>query len=50
MVGKADYFESAAVILTLITLGKLLEARAKGRTSAAIKKLDGPGAEDRHPA
>ena len=40
-VGKSDYFESAAVILTLITLGKLLEARAKGRTSAAIKKLIG---------
>ncbi len=39
LVGKADYFESAAVILTLITLGKLLEARAKGRTSEAIKKL-----------
>ena len=39
VVGKSDYFESAAVILTLITLGKLLEARAKGRTSAAIKKL-----------
>jgi P-type Cu+ transporter len=41
VVGKADYFESAAVILTLITLGKLLEARAKGRTSDAIKKLMG---------
>ena len=41
MVGKADYFESSAVILTLITLGKLLEARAKGRTSDAIKKLMG---------
>jgi len=40
-VGTADYFESAAVIVTLITLGKLLEARAKGRTSAAIKKLMG---------
>ncbi len=39
LVGKSDYFESAAVILTLITLGKLLEARAKSRTSAAIKKL-----------
>ena len=39
VVGKSDYFESAAVILTLITLGKLLEARAKSRTSAAIKKL-----------
>lgn len=35
------YFETAAVILTLITLGKLLEARAKGRTSEAIKKLMG---------
>lgn len=33
------YFESAAVILTLITLGKFLEARSKGRTSEAIKKL-----------
>ena len=41
VVGKSDYFESAAVILTLITLGKLLEARAKGRTSAAIKQLIG---------
>ncbi|MCY3834314.1 MAG: heavy metal translocating P-type ATPase [Chloroflexi bacterium] len=41
VVGKSDYFESAAVILSLITLGKLLEARAKGRTSAAIKKLMG---------
>lgn len=41
IVGKYDYFESAAVILTLITLGKLLEARAKGRTSEAIKKLMG---------
>ncbi|MEQ8674210.1 MAG: heavy metal translocating P-type ATPase [Aggregatilineales bacterium] len=40
-VGKDDYFESSAVILTLITLGKLLEARAKGRTSEAIKKLMG---------
>ncbi len=33
------YFESAAVILTLITLGKYFEARAKGRTSEAIKSL-----------
>lgn len=33
------YFETGAVILTLITLGKLLEARAKGRTSEAIKRL-----------
>jgi len=35
------YFESAAVIITLIRLGKFLEARAKGRTSEAIKKLMG---------
>lgn len=33
------YFESAGVILTLITFGKFLEARAKGKTSEAIKKL-----------
>lgn len=33
------YFESAGVILALITLGKFLEARAKGKTSDAIKKL-----------
>ncbi|MEJ5314489.1 MULTISPECIES: heavy metal translocating P-type ATPase [Anaerolinea] len=35
------YFETAAVIIVLIKLGKLLEARAKGRTSEAIKKLMG---------
>ncbi|MFW2489289.1 heavy metal translocating P-type ATPase [Clostridium chromiireducens] len=35
------YFESAAVILTLITLGKYLEAISKGRTSQAIKALMG---------
>ncbi len=33
------YFESAAMILTLITLGKYLEARAKGRTGDAIAQL-----------
>jgi Cu2+-exporting ATPase/Cu+-exporting ATPase len=33
------YFESSAMILTLITLGKTLEARAKSRTSDAIAKL-----------
>lgn len=33
------YFEGAAMILTLITLGKYLEARAKGKTSEAIEKL-----------
>ena len=35
------YFESAAVILTLITLGKYMEAVSKGKTSEAIKKLMG---------
>lgn len=35
------YFETSAVIITLIVLGKLLEARAKGQTSEAIKKLMG---------
>ncbi|HET7010025.1 MAG TPA: heavy metal translocating P-type ATPase [Anaerolineales bacterium] len=35
------YFETAAVIVVLIVLGKLLEARAKGRTSEAIRKLMG---------
>ena len=34
-----EYFETTAVILTLITLGKYLEAKAKGRTNAAIRKL-----------
>ena len=33
------YFESAAMILTLITLGKMLEARSKGRTTDALKSL-----------
>lgn len=35
------YFEAAAVIVTLILLGRWLEARAKGRTGAAIRKLVG---------
>jgi Cu+-exporting ATPase len=39
--GAHVYYETAAVIITLIKLGKLLEARAKGQTSAAIKKLMG---------
>jgi Cu+-exporting ATPase len=34
-----SYFEAAAVIVTLILLGRLLEGAAKGRTSAAIRKL-----------
>ncbi|MEJ5201426.1 MAG: heavy metal translocating P-type ATPase, partial [Anaerolineales bacterium] len=42
------YFETAAVIITLIKLGKFLEARAKGRTSEAIKKLMGLQAKTAH--
>ncbi len=34
-----SYFEAAAVIVTLILLGRLMESAAKGRTSAAIRKL-----------
>ena len=39
--GHHVYFETSAMIITLIVLGKLMEARAKGRTSEAIKKLIG---------
>ena len=38
---KELYFETSAVIITLILLGKYLEAAAKGRTSEAIRKLMG---------
>jgi Cu+-exporting ATPase len=38
---RAVYFEAAAVIVVLILLGRWLEARAKGRTGAAIQKLLG---------
>jgi len=37
--GEHVYFETSAVIITLIKLGKLLESRTKGRTGAAIRKL-----------
>ena len=36
---KEQYFETAAILITLVVLGKYLEARAKGKTSSAIKKL-----------
>jgi Cu+-exporting ATPase len=39
--GEHVYFETSAVIITLIKLGKLLEARAKGQTGEAIRKLIG---------
>jgi P-type Cu+ transporter len=42
------YYETAAVIITLIKLGKFLEVRAKGRTSEAIKKLLGLRAKTAH--
>ena len=42
------YFETSAVIITLIRVGKYLEARAKGRTSQAIKKLMGLRAKTAH--
>lgn len=38
---RAVYFEAAGVIVTLILLGRWLEARAKGRTGAAIQRLVG---------
>jgi Cu+-exporting ATPase len=42
VVGRADvYFDTSALIITLILLGRLLEARAKGRTNEAIRKLAG---------
>jgi len=37
--GEHVYFETSAVIITLIKLGKMLEARTKGRTGGAIRKL-----------
>jgi Cu+-exporting ATPase len=39
--GHHTYFETSAVIITLIVVGKVLEARAKGKTSEAIKALIG---------
>jgi Cu+-exporting ATPase len=39
--GGHVYFETSAVIITLIKFGKLLEARTKGKTGGAIKKLMG---------
>lgn len=40
------YYETAAIVITLILLGKLLENRAKGQTSEAIRKLIGLQAKD----
>jgi len=41
VLGDHVYFETAAVIITLIKLGKLLEVRTKGKTGGAIRKLMG---------
>jgi Cu+-exporting ATPase len=42
LAGRADvYFDTSSLIITLVLLGRLLEARAKGRTNEAIKKLAG---------
>ncbi len=41
LLSSPTYFETSAMIITLIKIGKLLEARAKGKTSAAIKTLIG---------
>ncbi len=40
-VGTHVYFETSAVIITLIKMGKMLESRTKGRTGGAIRKLIG---------
>jgi Cu+-exporting ATPase len=40
-IARHAYFESAAVIIALINLGQLLEVRARGKTSQAIKRLIG---------
>jgi len=40
-VGAHVYFETSAVIITLIKMGKMLESRTKGRTGGAIRKLIG---------
>ncbi len=40
------YFESAAMILTLITVGKMLEARSRGQDNRCTQRLDETGTED----
>lgn len=42
------YFEAASVVIAFILLGKLLEEKAKGNTSTAIKKADGSAAQNRY--
>ncbi|MGC8487031.1 MAG: heavy metal translocating P-type ATPase [Clostridia bacterium] len=44
----ALYFDDAAIVLTLVSLGKFIEARAKGATSTAIKQLMGLAPKEAH--
>ncbi|MEE9146017.1 MAG: heavy metal translocating P-type ATPase, partial [Candidatus Tectomicrobia bacterium] len=44
-IGSHVYYDTAVIIITLIILGRLLEARARGQTSEAIRKLMGLGAK-----
>jgi Cu+-exporting ATPase len=46
--GEHVYFETSAMIITLIKLGKLLEVKAKGKTGSALKKLIGLQAKTAH--
>ncbi|MGE6630075.1 heavy metal translocating P-type ATPase [Bacillus sp. NPDC077027] len=46
MHANALYYETSAVLITLIVLGKLMEAKAKGKSSEAIKKLMGLQAKE----
>jgi len=46
--GKHVYFDTAALIISIVLLGRYLEARAKGKTSEAIKKLIGLQAKTAH--
>ena len=48
VVGSGTFYDTAALIVTLIFLGKYLEARAKGQTNEAIKKLIGLQARTAH--
>jgi Cu+-exporting ATPase len=48
IIGGTTFYDTAALIITLIFLGKYLEARAKGQTSEAIKKLIGLQARTAH--
>ena len=48
LIGAMTFYDTAALIVTLIFLGKYLEARAKGQTNEAIKKLIGLQAHTAH--